>query len=177
MDCIITVKGNGVGKYGHSKNDRTGPLKDFLVDNQVLYLAVTKHLQGCSTCSIEAVLREYLRRRVEIPKFKGGMSSSLPKRALILEKLAKKKGQPVPRELVNEFLWRSGVYGVIEHYDRLSVRERFQAFQLDRYLSASWPKLHEADKYLYELAGQGLKGDLTNEELEELVQVAEVQLS
>ncbi len=43
-DCVITVKGNGRGGNGHSKADRTGPLRQFLVFNTVLFAKIFAHL-------------------------------------------------------------------------------------------------------------------------------------
>ncbi len=91
LDCILTVKGNGVGRYGHPKKDRTGPITDFLVDNTVFYSAVTKHLTICKRCSIQEVLTAYLDRRVQKPKFEGKTSGSLVRRAIVLANLAKKR--------------------------------------------------------------------------------------
>jgi hypothetical protein len=177
MDCEILVAGDGVGKYGRTKKDRRGPLKDFLVDNQVLYSAVTKHLQKCQVCSIEEVLKVYLSRRAQEKKFRGQTSTTLVKRALILERLAQKQNRPVPRGLVNEFLWRYGTLGVIEHSDRLSLREKVEAFRVDPNNTFLLPKLGPVDRYLHGLVHQGLNGDVTEEDLEELIKVAEVMLS
>lgn len=176
-ECQITVKGDGVGKYGKPKKDRTGPVSDFLVDNSVFYAAVTKHLQKCETCDLVEVLQTYLRRRIQVPKFKGQTSTSLMKRALILENLAMKKGVALPEGLVNAFLWRGGPYGVAEHSSRLTFRERLQAFRLAPLNDHLRPRLSPTDLYLARLAEQGLSGDVTEAELEELVKVAEVMLS
>ena len=50
MDCEITIKGNGEGRNGHPKTDRTGPVREFLVDNGVFYRAVKKHVAKCDVC-------------------------------------------------------------------------------------------------------------------------------
>jgi hypothetical protein len=176
-ECQITVKGDGVGRYGKPKTDKTGPLSDFLVDNSVFYAAVTKHLQKCDRCDVVEVLQTYLRRRIQVPKFKGQTSTSLMKRAVILENLARKKKVALPDGLVNAFLWRGGPYGVLEHGHRLSVRERFQAFRLTPLHESLRGKFSQTDLYLARLADSGLSGEATDAELEELVKVAEVMLS
>lgn len=176
MDCVITVKGNGVGKYGHTKKDRTKPLHEFLVDNQVLYRAVTQHLKDCSVCKIGDVLAEYRRRRVMTPKFKGQSSTGLVNRAIILERLAKKKKEVLPEGLVNELIWRGGPYAVLEHSSRLSVREKVQAFQIQPGFLPE--KLSPTDKFLGELVQkQGVSKEMSEQELEDLVKIAEVMLS
>jgi hypothetical protein len=63
LDCIITVKGNGVGKYGRSKKDRTGYVSEFCVDNTFFYRAIFKHLKECNKCDPNDVLKTLLFRR------------------------------------------------------------------------------------------------------------------
>lgn len=65
MDCTITVKGNGVGRYGHPKHDRTGPIREFLVDNQIFYRVVKNHVATCDKCDPNAILEHYLARRLD----------------------------------------------------------------------------------------------------------------
>jgi hypothetical protein len=178
MNCVITVKGDGVGRYGKPKVDRTGPLSEFLVDNSVFYVEITKHLQQCSVCSVNAVLTEYLRRRVQIPKFKGQTGASLVKRAVILERLAKKKGEALTPGLVNEIIWRCDIWHIIKFNARLSLRERFTAFKFHG--TDVIPKLKELstqDRYLVELVRGSDLGKITDQELEELLVAAEVMFS
>lgn len=68
MDCILTYKGDGVGNHGHPKYDRVGPVREFLVDNQLFYTFVKQHLQTCTKCDPTAILEYYLNRRFD-PKF------------------------------------------------------------------------------------------------------------
>ena len=176
MNCIITVKGNGSGRYGNPKTPRTGPLKEFLVDNSVFYIAVTNHLKTCNTCSIEEILRYYLERRKTNSKFNGFTATGIVNRALILEKLAAKKGCPVPKELVNEFLWRSGPYFNVNFGGRLSPREKILGFKV----LFSVPEftqvglLTSVDMTLAKIAQDSSGKDFTDEEIESLVRVAEV---
>lgn len=178
MHCQITVTGDGVGRYGKPKVSRTGPLSEFLVDNSVFYVEVTKHLASCKVCSIDAVLKVYLNRRVTISKFKGETGSSLVKRALILEKLAKKKGETMTPGLINEIIWRRGVKEVIHYNSRLSIRERYMAFSFHGTNAIPLIKdLNVQDRYLVDLVGQGHIGSISSEELEELMVAAEVMFS
>lgn len=175
MQCVITVKGDGRGKYGHPKTDKTGPLKDFIVDNVVYYIAVTKHLSECNVCSVNDVLTEYLRRRVTIPKFEGFSSRSLVTRVFVLEKLAKRKGEALTQGLVNELIWRGGTNYVITHNARFSLREKYVAFQFQ--YPSNLSILLEQDRYLAGIVHQSNCGKLSDQELEELVQVAEVMFT
>jgi hypothetical protein len=131
MNCLITVTGNGTGRHGNPKAAKTGPLRDFLIDNNVYYRAITKHLLECSICSINDVLKEYLRRRIEIPKFHGMTSDGLGRRAVVLEHLARKKNQVLDENLVDEILWRMGMSGINIHEDRMTNMEIYRAFTID----------------------------------------------
>ena len=106
--CQITVKGNGIGKYGHSKTDRTGAVADFLVDNTVLYAAVRKHIRKCNVCDPRDALQEYLNRRIRNPKFKGMSSNGLVTQAVALNKICKQRNLPDMDDLVREMMWRQG---------------------------------------------------------------------
>lgn len=178
MDCVITIKGRPKTGYGHTKHDRTGPIKNFLVDNNVLYSDVTKHLKTCDKCSINSILEEYLRRRIEIDKFNGGTSGGLIRRALILERLALKKKEPLRPGLVNEFIWRGGVYFLSNYAKRLSMLERYMACKMtnDQDMSRLSHRLSKTDQYLVKLSQQNLEKNLTSEDLHDLLEVAEVML-
>lgn len=73
MDCIITVKGDGRGQYGHSKHDRTETIQRFLVHNQVLYTEVFKHVVKCDKCDPNKILECYFSSR---EKMKISLTSS-----------------------------------------------------------------------------------------------------
>ena len=123
FDCTITVLGDGRGKYGRSKNDRTGPVSMFMVDNVTLYSRVKTHIKSCQSCDPTAALEYYIKRRRDIPKFGGSITTTLAKTALSYERLFK-KDRPVPASLVNEYLWRSGDIDLLEkNSDRMTLRE------------------------------------------------------
>jgi hypothetical protein len=190
MNCIITIKGNGSGRHGNPKTPRTGPVSGFLIDNNVFYIAVTEHLKTCDTCNIEDILRVYLERRKKTPKFNGVTSSGLVKRALILENLAAKKGSPIPKELVNEFIWRSiPSHDTLEEFGRLSPREKFLSYRLSIEVISktdipwnfenwvrSWVSIPQ-NKILAKLAYDSRGRRVVDEEIEELIRVAEVVYS
>lgn len=121
MDCRILVKGNGKGGHGVPVRDREGPLKEFLVDNQVFYRAVTRHLRICDKCSAEECLRLLLDRR--IAKVGGAVSSSFLRQAVILGNL---KTRPASRETVNEAILRSESFLLDEFRDRFSFEQLIQ---------------------------------------------------
>jgi len=97
LDCIITVKGNGIGKYGHSKKDRIGSVSEFCVDNLVLYRAVFKHLKECNKCDPNDVLKTLLLRRKD-----GLVTGSLAELAVRY----KRNFQSTDRLLVEEYVCR-----------------------------------------------------------------------
>jgi hypothetical protein len=107
LTCVITVPGDGKGRNGKSKGDRTGPVESFLVDNQVLYQAVRKHLRKCKVCDPKEALQAYLDRRRN-PKFQGTISRSLIGHAEKFRSVFKERGLPVPEDLIAEFKWRVG---------------------------------------------------------------------
>lgn len=174
LNCSITIKGDGRGKYGKLMYDKSGPLRDFLIDNQHFYIEITKHLQTCNVCSIDVVLNEYLRRRVETPKFRGESSNGLVKRAIVLERLAKKRGQSLTPGVVNELIWRNGLYAIEKYGSRLSLREKFMAFTY--FPGHDNLKLTAEDQLLRQISHQISKNS-SSEEIEELLKVAEVMVT
>ena len=177
MDCVITVKGNGAGRNGNFKTDQTRTIRDFIVDNTVVYPKVLGHLKDCDKCDPVEVLKAYLERRVREPKFKGMTSNGLVDLALKYERLFKKKRIQYDVELVNEFLWRS--HSLDDHADRLGVRGIAKGFMLaiqddartaQRIVDfAKSPVVKYVGKLIMELKG-------VPDELEDLVKVAEVML-
>jgi hypothetical protein len=175
MNCVITVKGDGVGKYGHPKTDQTRTIKEFLVDNTKFYIAVTKHLKTCNVCDIEEILRYYLARRIQ--KFEGKTSIGLTSRALVLEKLAEKKKNPVPKSLVNEFIWRN-VPPQKANRERLSNREKFLNYKLwfsiqKNLTSVGW-QVSPAEKAIARIAFDSKSGNIDDQELEDLIKTVEI---
>ena len=187
MHCVITVKGNGVGKYGHPKNDRTGPISEFLVDNQVFYRAVNKHLKDCTVCDPVEILKTYLNRRISNPKFEERVSDSLVKQAMTMERQCAKRGVACDPKLINEFIWRSGTWEMNgEPLVRLEIRDIFNALRSEakkhpQILRNRAEHSHVNAFKIRVIAGILLECKNANElddgTLEELIQVAEVQLS
>jgi hypothetical protein len=138
FDCVVTVNGDGHGRNGQFKEDKTGPVSQFMVDNVVLYPLVKNHIVQCPHCDPTKAVRHYLERRKTLKKFKGRVTATLAKVALSYERKCAKT-RPVPRELVNEFIWRSGDPDLILSYEkRLSIEEsvwaaRFYLEDLKRY--------------------------------------------
>ena len=182
MNCQITIRGNGIGRYGHPKNDRTGPLSEFLVDNVVLLRQISKHLKQCNKCTVEEVLQIYLKRLNPGKSFNGCVSISLASKALVFENIARRKEETLTPGLVNEFLWRSPPASAFHEFsDRLSIIDKYNCLNLYKN-SSYWPNcvpddISESDKYLVELVDSGVSGELSNEEIEKLVQICEVQQS
>lgn len=176
FDCIITVKGNGKGRYGNFKQDKTGPVSQFMVDNVHLYPIVKAHIVACDRCDPTEALRFYLNRRA------GGVTvtGTLAKLALSYERLCRKT-RPIPKELVNEFICRSADFGLIaKHEARLNIRELVAAAEL--YLKATAPWRDRALPFSESMFGRVCKladnGGFpeTDEEMEDLVSVMEVQI-
>ena len=182
MDCVITVKGDGKGKYGHPKADRTGPVSEFLVDNQVFYTAISKHLKNCDVCDPVEILKVYLDRRLKNPKFNQMVSDSLVKQALKLERLCDRRRIACDPKLINEFIWRSNAWEVNgQPLVRLSIREIVSALLVESRIHHA--RLHgratvSSNSYkIRVIAGILLnKADVDDQTLDELIQVAEVQL-
>lgn len=106
--CTITVKGNGVGRYGRPKEDVTGTVTEFLVDNDVFYGAVFSHLKECKAerpCDPQQVLEAYLARRKHQAKFKGTGSKGLSRLAMKYKRTFRDR---VSDETVKEFAVISG---------------------------------------------------------------------
>jgi hypothetical protein len=171
MNCVITVNAG--------KKRKSGPLKEFLVDNTVYYTAITKHLKECSVCSVEEVMKEYLNRRVNIAKFNGLTSHGLVHRAIILESLATKKNQALPPGLVNEFIWRNGTESLSRYRFRLNILETYHAFCFGIKFKMKTPinSLSASDMGIFKLAQDVSIENPSIEELEDLLKVADVMLS
>ena len=124
LSCIITVPGDGKGGYGKTKADRTGTVESFLVDNQVLYSAILKHLRKCQVCDPKEVLQKYLDRRLGNPKFKSQISRVLVAHSQKFRNVFKQRELPIPEDLIAEFMWRVGSpYGLTEYESKLSPEQ------------------------------------------------------
>jgi len=111
--CIITVKGDGKGRYGHPKSDRTGPIESFIVDNAVFYSAVFKHVKTCSNCSPIAIMTIYFKRR------KGIFTDTLVNLLRKYAKLVNQSDQAIAQSILNEAIIRSACneYEHLNDYD------------------------------------------------------------
>jgi len=179
LSCSITVPGDGKGRYGKPKNDRTGPLSSFLVNNQVFFTVVKNHLKTCSKCSIDAVLTVYRDRTIS--KLTGCSSNSLIRHALGLEKIAIENGETLTPGLVNEILWRGGPQPIREFRTRLSVKEKLMAFSHPRYKSMDpygfgldGLSFDNLEIQLINLASQEIGLNLNDQEILELCEISEV---
>jgi hypothetical protein len=186
FDCVITVKGDGHGKNGHFKTDKTGPVSQFMVDNIILYPIVKNHVANCPQCDPTEAVRRYLERRMN-PKFGGRVTESLAKLAMSYERKCAKT-RPIPKELVNEFICRSRSRDLIlDNEKRLSIRELVQAagFYIEDLRTTRTMSVQELVNKLPKTSKFGLVCQLlthktvpeTEQELEDLIQVAEVTLS
>lgn len=63
LDCVITIKGQGVSKSGCLKNDKTGPIHSMIKDLTVYYDAVYRHCRTCRKCDPNEVLKRFLENR------------------------------------------------------------------------------------------------------------------
>jgi hypothetical protein len=106
LNCEITVEGRKDGRT--SKETKTGPVSSFIVDNQILYGAVLKHLRKCQVCDPREALQAYLDRRMSDPKFGGKTSRSLITNAKKYRNVCKQRGLPIPEDLIQETIWRIG---------------------------------------------------------------------
>ncbi len=189
FECVITVEGNGEGKYGRFKNDKTGPVSQFMVDNIALYPIVKRHVLSCDKCDPTEALQYYLNRRLTLEKFQprqltpgvsfGGtvnrvITVGLAKVALSYER--KSKLRPVSSELINEFIWRTADFQFLtEHQFRLSVRNLIDACQLvkDTTTNRKPTILSTRVRTCWEVVNNAT----SLEDLEDLVKVAEVMLA
>lgn len=179
MNCVITIAGNGVGRYGRFKNDKTGPLKQFIVDNVHLYGKVFQHVKDCSICDPVQVLEAYLNRRRTDPKFKGITTDSLVKLALKYEKLFKKKNVVYDVKMVNEFIWRSWQIEYIPVYaPRLSLQEIVSHIRVLKKKTNGLTRPNSLFDDRYNMVFQILRNDdgseISEEHLQQLLKVAEV---
>lgn len=104
LNCVITVP-----SASRKHASRTGPLRDFVVDNQKLYSLVIKHLRKCDKCDPREALQLYLdRRKRELSKFKGITSATLVLHAFKFKNVFKERGMPYPDDILHEIMWRIG---------------------------------------------------------------------
>ncbi len=181
-DCEITVKGDGQGRHGHPKNDRTGPLRDFLVFNQVFFKAVRDHLKGCADCDPAEIMRVYL-ERVRSPPRKtvvSRTSATFIDHVTKLEKLLARKGSPpLPAEMVNEVWLRGGADRILARERHCSVRELALAYRMlwNTEGSRGQAQLRQSSR-TFAVIARLLEEQAPGEgEYDRLIEVAEVMLS
>jgi hypothetical protein len=111
MRCIITIPGDGKGRYGKPKNDRTGPVEEFVVDNGYFYPRVFAHVEKCKLCDPTEVLHKYLERR--LAKEEQGVTPTFVKLARRYYRL----NRGIPKSLLREIEIRSGINNEIDRSD------------------------------------------------------------
>ena len=181
FDCEITVAGDGRGMDGRFKKDKTGPISRFMVDNCYLYTIVKQHVVTCSRCDPTEALRHYLQRRLTLKQFQshgGAITGSLARQALSYERLCRKT-RPVPMSLVNEYIWRTAdMHFICDHEKRLSIRELVAAHELITKSNgahfSTFPQNTTFGKVAMVLQHHAVP--TTEQELEDLIQIAEVTL-
>lgn len=131
MDCLLNIKGNGVGQYGKPKYDRKGPVRKFVVDNQYFYPRVFNHVKSCNKCDPTEILEHYLNRRIN--KGVELVTGSLVKLAYRYKKL----NRGVPESLVRQFEIRAGIDRAINR-SSFSLYELAQAVRLQCTMKYDW---------------------------------------
>lgn len=167
FECIITIKGDGQGRYGIPKKDRTEPVKNFMVDNQYFYNRVRQHILGCPLCDPTEALRHYLERRP------GSVTGTLLKNALAYEK---RSNRPVKKDVVDEYIWRCNDEElVLRHVYRLSLKQKYDCAVQN--LENSWTVRrfleHDGMKSIMQLA-QSCKNLTDEQEILRLLTISEI---
>lgn len=87
LSCVVSVK-PGDGRRA-PKRGKTGPVRDFIADQDFYYQLVFNHVsRDCTAgCAPDEVLRRYLERRLTIRKFHGETTSGLCRWARRYEKI------------------------------------------------------------------------------------------
>jgi len=177
-DCMLIIGGHksGTAAYGRPAKDTEKPFSDMLIDNQIMYSIVLRHLRVCDKHDPVAVLRVYLERRKTMDRFNGQVSSGLAKLALRYESFFKKQNIAYQVSLINEFLWRSGNF--IEYEKRLSVREIYEGLKLDSEVHSgsipAWRKPTTRTAMVIQLVRLNMRHEISDEELEKQLNVLEV---
>ena len=200
--CMMTVKGDGVGKYGKPKKDVTMTVTEFLVDNGVYYAAVYQHLRGCEAsprCDPQQVLEAYLARRTKAPKNPKVPFSELGMTSKGLAQLASKYLRAFPavrKETAHEIIARSGdLESILKSADGMSrpflvmglnmafkwrQTERGKALRTVRSTilgvleEKPWARVALACGALWDAGINAEIGSLTDGELDDLLKVTEV---
>jgi len=126
MSCIITVIGDGKGRNGHPKKDRTGPLEEFMVDNIVFYTAVFQHLLSCNKHDPNEILKHYITRRI-------ARGDQMVTGTLVNMALKYARNFKIDQSIINEYKWRNGIDAGVDGYKRrigLSLYDLAKAVKL-----------------------------------------------
>src|SRR3990172_7678026 len=113
LDCIITYPGDNVGRHGHPKKDRTGPVREFVVNNQLFYTAVFNHIKNCGKCNPAEAVQLYFKSRFDEDGQELGTTDILCK---LISRYKKRFPDKISDEVVKNF------------YYRLSHREAFAEY-------------------------------------------------
>lgn len=179
MSCIITVKGDGRGRNGKPKYDRTGPLEQFMVDNVYFYPIVFRHVKSCTQHDPNEILRHYITRRT-------ARSQNMVTGTLVELALKYARNFKIDPNLITEYKWRVGI-GSIEYRRHLSLLDYAKAVKLQG-LSGRFYNLndtrnpdHEKMVVIHSIVQRFDFNDILNmkddTELAELIKVAEVMIS
>jgi len=180
VQCIITVKGDGKGRYGKPKNDRIGPLSDFLVFNQIFFKVVRDHLKTCNICDPYEVIEVYLERLRKVGTVSSRFSSkSSIKGMFALEKVLRGKyGLSFRYRSMNEFWLRSqAVDDILLRAPLCTLKELVMCLQFQE---VSTIDILCNQNMTFAALRQVLRNNgqfPSEEELAELVSIAEVMLS
>jgi hypothetical protein len=185
LDCIITIRGDGEGKYGNIKEDKTGPLHDFLSFRKVYFKAIRDHVQKCDECKIEDIFVAY-KNRVILNQDESGeneygtTSKTLLEHVTALEKILRKSGKTYDKELVNELFLRSyRVDMILSRIPECSYMELLWCYRFhDSHNNRRALELlhHRVFSVIHQIV-QGSKDPQDEETLKSLIEVAEIMTS
>lgn len=119
MDCLLTIKGDNRGKYGRFKKDTTRTIRDWIIDNAVVYPKVLAHVAECPKCDPIEIFTKYVERRrgKYAPHKFAYMTGTLVKLSHKYEKLCAKRGTPLPKEILHEVRLHCNNAEILLHYE------------------------------------------------------------
>lgn len=175
LSCPITV----VRKNGYNKpvTHKTVPIRELIVDDEFYYKLVKNHVFECDKCDPVAILQSYLDRRRNMYKFNGFTSATLTELAL---QYRRKFGDKIPKELITEFIWRSGYSSTLIKYEKwLSNMDIWRAINLLRINVKDYPLSGLRSNYRFRLIESLMDGKQqpkTDKEIEDLMTVVDVMI-
>jgi hypothetical protein len=180
MDCLLTIKGDGAGKYGQFKKDTTRTIRNWIVDNQVIYPKVFKHVATCDKCDPVKISIAYLERRRNTNKFNGRTTAILVNLINRYAKLTAKRGKIFPKEVLHEARLKCDSAKILVTYEKeFSSREIYDVLRnfhivghsyVLRGLLAASSRFYAINR-LYEKIG-----DTCPDDIDDLLKVADVML-